>query len=93
MYAKVTSPALGIFAIPTSPSDLFPWMSPTSEGWEEAQTWLDTTFKPLQQTNIAKFDSEAPNSSVLQLSGANHYVFLSDRERVSAEILGFLSGT
>ncbi len=91
-YASITVPALALYSLPVSPSDVFGWLSPSSEHWDEAQAWLDATYLPWFAEQRAQFDDGVANGTSVEIAGAHHYLFLSDGSRVAAEVLAFLAG-
>jgi non-heme chloroperoxidase len=88
-YSKIPVPALVIFA------------NPHSQG-----RWVDDNLDPAVQTAARAYSSAlsalverqekavehgAPNALVITLTGANHYVFLSNEADVLREMRGFLA--
>ena len=89
-YAGVMAPALGIYAVAQSADDVFAWLTPTSPDWGAAETYVATVIAPAREAERVRFDTEVPNSTVLELDGANHYVFLWGPDQVAAAVLDFL---
>jgi len=92
-YPSITAPAMGLYAVASSASDVFPWLSAGSTAWSDAEAWLDTVGAPTKLAQRGRFKAETPNGSVVEIDGANHYLFLSDAARVAAEVVAFLSGS
>ncbi len=84
--------ALGIYAVPQTPADIAPWLTPSSPDWSAAETYLATVVGPAQEADRMKFDGEVQNSSLLEYDGAYHYVFLWDADQVATAVIGFLGG-
>jgi pimeloyl-ACP methyl ester carboxylesterase len=91
-YADVMATALGIYAVPQTPADIAPWLTPSSPDWSAAETYLATVVGPAQEADRMKFDGEVQNSSLLEYDGAYHYVFLWDADQVATAVIGFLGG-
>ncbi len=89
-YAGVIAPALGIYAVVQSAADAAPWLTPSSPDWTAAETYVTTVLAPAHEADRTRFDTEVPNSTVLELGGANHYVFLWDLQQVATAVLDFL---
>ncbi len=89
-YARVSAPALAIYAVDTTAAYLAPWLTAGAPGWAEAEALWTTVFQPFYAAERARFAREVPGGAVLELDGANHYVFLSDPDRVAAAIRAFL---
>lgn len=89
-YSRVSAPALGVFAVARNAGDVIPWLTPASPDWPIAQMVFDLVFAPFYAGERARFTSGVAASRVLELSGANHYVFLSDADRVATAVRDFL---
>lgn len=89
-YAGITAPALGIYAVAQTPADFAPWLVPNSSDWTDAETYLATVLGPAQAAQRDRFDSEVPNSTLLELEPASHYLFLCCAEAVAAAVIAFL---
>lgn len=89
-YAGITAPALGIYAVPQAPADVAPWLTPGTPEWTEAEDWLANILLPAHEAQRAKFDTEVPNSTVLELEPAKHYVFLCCATDVANAVIAFL---
>jgi len=89
-YAGITAPALGIYAVPQTPADAAPWLTPATPEWTEAEDWLANILGPANEAQRAKFDTEVPNSTVLELEPAKHYVFLCCDTAVANAVIAFL---
>jgi pimeloyl-ACP methyl ester carboxylesterase len=90
-YASITVPALGIYAVPGSPDALM-------EGWfdkDDAQlramvAELYRMDRAGKESQIARFDSEIPDSQVLVLENADHWIFVSHEEQVLNAVENFV---
>lgn len=89
-YERVQAPALAIYAVPQDAADVLPWLTPSSSDWPSAQNLIMNTYAPFYRAARAQFAAAAPNGRVIELTGANHYVFISDASRVAQEIRSFL---
>jgi pimeloyl-ACP methyl ester carboxylesterase len=90
-YASINVPALGIYAVPGSPDALM-------EGWfdqDDAQlramvAELYRMDRAGKESQIARFDSEIPDSQVLVLENADHWIFVSHEEQVLNAVENFV---
>ncbi|MFN0102262.1 MAG: alpha/beta fold hydrolase [Bryobacteraceae bacterium] len=91
-YGGIRAPALAIFAVQRSARDVDPWLR-TQDPVRVAA--LDEAYAfGNQERALAKkaFLSGAANRRVVELMGANHYLFLSNEREVLREVRAFLSG-
>jgi len=91
-YSRVVAPALGIFAVADTPRDFTPWVTPKSAAWASLETLLQTVYSPFYRGQREQFDAGVPRSTRVDLHHANHYVFISDADRVERELRSFLDG-
>jgi pimeloyl-ACP methyl ester carboxylesterase len=89
-YTRVRAPALGIFAVAREPGDVAPWLVPRSIDWAAVKELLVSVLNPFYDGQREHFDTEVRRSTVLRLNGANHYVFISDADRVERALRSFL---
>jgi hypothetical protein len=86
----VKAPALGIYAVPVKASDVIPWMSPSSPDWASAQAFLQEALIPFYAEQRTLFKLQLSGSTVFEIPGANHYIFMSHPDQVEREIKTFL---
>jgi len=90
-YARIQAPALAIYAIPQSARDLTPaWVKSDNPAMLAA---LDEEYPLLlaaRKQQMAAFQSGVIHSRVVELPGANRYVFLSNEADVLRELRQFL---
>ncbi|MCB1671060.1 MAG: alpha/beta hydrolase, partial [Pseudomonadales bacterium] len=92
-YRHITIPALGIYAVPVSPEALMePWYDQDDPEVKAAVTELYTMERQQKLAQMARFDSEIPDSKALALDNANHWIFVSHETEVLAAIDRFMSG-
>lgn len=89
-YSRVVAPSLAIYAVPVAASDLAPWLERSSPEWASTTGLLASTFGPFYAAQRAQFASSVAGARLIELPGANHYVFLSDAERVARAIIDFI---
>jgi hypothetical protein len=89
-YQSIRAPILAIYAIPKTPAQLVPrYMSAD----QETRQALDRIFEiwtrsaTLQRDQFRKTVAQA---HVVELYGASHYLFISDREKVLQAVNAFL---
>ena len=89
-YAGVRAPALAIYA-PCDSTRFAYWGRLDAAVRDSARAFLARTAAWCR-AQVARFASGVRQSHVVELSGANHYVFLSDPDTVAAEMRAFLQG-
>ena len=90
-YARIALPALGVYAVPGSPDALM-------EGWYDTNDpEIRATVAELyrldragKESQIARFATEVPDSEVLVLEDADHWVFVSHEKEVLRAIETFV---
>jgi pimeloyl-ACP methyl ester carboxylesterase len=88
-YRSVRAPALAIYAVTDTVSQLEPWQRTDRA---HAADWQDfiRLSAPVEQRLRAEFKNEVANSSVLELHGAHHWIFVSNFDEVVAATRRFL---
>jgi pimeloyl-ACP methyl ester carboxylesterase len=88
-YAGVAVPALAIYAIADSVSQLEPWQrsdTANATGFQELVRGMEAAERPLRE----KFKREVARSRVLEIHGGHHWIFVSHADRVFEAIRDFL---
>lgn len=89
-YRAVRAPALAIYAVTDSMSQLEPWQRTDRDhaaGWGEIVRAQDA----VERASRDQFRREVANGRVLEIHGAHHWIFVSDRDSVVAAVRRFLS--
>ncbi len=90
-YRAVRTPALAIYAVVDSAAQVFPrWPSLDRRDRESAELFT-RILQAWAATERARFARELPAAQVLELHGANHYVFASNPEQVVKAMRAFLA--
>jgi pimeloyl-ACP methyl ester carboxylesterase len=90
-FARITAPALGLFAVYPRPTD-FLSTYPKLDSARRAQ--VDRAFPAFLAWSKAgrdRFRAEMPHGTVIELTHAGHYVFLTQPDRVEREMRPFLA--
>lgn len=83
-FARLRVPSLAFYALPAAPP-----LPPNVPADKQAQTFWSERWLPTTREMIAQYRRTAPNSRVVVLDGASHYLFR-DREReVVSEMTAF----
>jgi pimeloyl-ACP methyl ester carboxylesterase len=91
-YAHIQAPALAIYATPRSAHDLAPpWVKNETPSMLKALNEEYALFLAASKERIAAFQNGVAHSRVVELPGANHYLFLSNQADVLRELQVFLS--
>lgn len=90
-YARVRAPVLAINAVIDSAPQLFPdWAHYDSSGQAQARRFT-AALQGWAERERGRFRAGVPASELLELHGANHYVFDSNRDEVARAMRGFLA--
>lgn len=89
-YAHVRAPALAIYAVTDSVSQLEPWQR---DDTAHAALWQEQIDRaaPLYAASRVQFRSRVAHGGVLELHGAHHWVFVSNADQVARAIRRFLA--
>jgi pimeloyl-ACP methyl ester carboxylesterase len=88
-YRRVRAPALAIYAVTDSVAQLEPWQRrdrTNAAGWAEAIRANELVYRQLR----AEFAAGVRRSQVLEIHGAHHWIFVSDRDSVLRATRRFL---
>ncbi|MGD8340282.1 MAG: alpha/beta hydrolase, partial [Gammaproteobacteria bacterium] len=89
--ARIPLPALGIFAVPSSPESLIePWQDGTDP---VVRASVERRFKPhrmYQDEQIARFENGIADSEVLRIEDGDHWIFVSHEDVVADAISDFV---
>jgi hypothetical protein len=91
-YSAVRAPALVIYAMVDSAPDMFPSWSTLGAGDRAAARRFTDVFQSWATAERARVRRELPEAQILELHGANHYVFDSHRVEVTGAMRSFLAG-
>ncbi len=92
-FAEVHAPALVIYAVPEDPADVLPWYPRADTAWQRQAERAFTVWSEFRRRDRDSIPGLLAGSRVVELPGASHYVFISDRARVLDEMRRFLSGS
>jgi hypothetical protein len=92
-FARITVPALGLFAIPGSPAALMQgWYDQDDSQVRAAVEEMYAHERRGKEQAIQRFDAEIPNSQAIGLENADHWIFVSHEQEVLAAIEAFVDG-
>jgi hypothetical protein len=91
-FAAVHTPALVIDAIIDSAAQVFPLYPTMSAAGQETARHFTSVLQEWGAAGRARVRRELQGMHMVELHGANHYVFFSNRSEVSASMHGFLAG-
>lgn len=89
-YKQIRVPMLSIFAVANTPAQLVPRYNIADTETRQALDKVFEIWHPFAKSQRELFRKSAPHARVVEISGANHRVFISDREQVVREIRAFL---
>ena len=92
-YDKIAVPALALYAMPGSPEALMkPWYDAADPEVQSAVNELYRMDRQGKAIQIARFDSEVPDSQVVVLEDADHWIYVSHEQEVLGAIERFVDG-
>jgi pimeloyl-ACP methyl ester carboxylesterase len=91
-YAKVQAPSLALYAVFRSPSDITPLYVAGSAALRMAAERFFSVMAPWSAEQRKLFAQEVKGARVVELPGANHYIFISNPADVLREMRAFLAG-
>ena len=89
-YKSIRAPALAIYAVTDSVSQLEPWQRSDTAQFAGLQALVRGTGIAFAQSR-AEFKSRVARATVLEIHGAHHWIFVSNRDQVLAAVREFLS--
>jgi non-heme chloroperoxidase len=89
-YSSLRVPMLSIFAVANTPAQLVPRYSIADTETRQALKKVFEIWQPFAKFQRELFRKSVPHARVVEISDANHRVFISDREHVLREIRAFL---
>lgn len=90
-YSRIAVPALGIYAVPGSPDALMKaWYDRDDPVIRETVAELYETGRQRLAGQMTRFDTEIPDSEVIGIIDADHWIFLSHEQQVLDAIRGFV---
>ena len=90
-YSRIRVPVLAFFALPKPLEDQLQRYQPKNAEERAAIERVYAADVDYAKTSIGKLRSGVPDARVVELVGANHYVFLSNEPEVLREIRPFLA--
>jgi len=93
-YAQVRAPVLAIYAVERDVDRDYPWIRTIAIGRGKAQMQANRAVRAQQDWEAGerrRLRSALPNALVVELTGASHYVFLSNTSRVEQGMREFLA--
>lgn len=92
-YSRVRAPALAIFAVIDSMPGVFPTAATFDSATAVQARRFTSALQALGAAERARYRRELPSGQVLEIHGANHYVFYSNEAEVEGAMRGFLEGS
>lgn len=89
-YAAIHAPIMAIYAVYTAPGQLVPKYNTANPETQAAINQIFTMWQSFATEQRKLLRDSAPNANVVEVAGASHYVFLSNRDQVLREIHSFL---
>lgn len=94
-YRQIVSPSLCLYSTGRGVAGDFPWVRHLFVGRGVAElkaSRFEAAQSRWERSERERVRRELPGARVIELAGANHYLFLSHPERIEAEMRTFLDG-
>jgi non-heme chloroperoxidase len=88
-YRKVRAPALAIYSVIDTVSQLEPWQRADRARFAGEQELVRGT-ESVERKLRSQFRDEVPHGFILEIHGAHHWIFVSNRDQVLAAVRRFL---
>ncbi len=88
-YRAVRAPALAIYAVTDRVSQTEPWQRADTARAAALQSVLDASGRVMRDVR-AQFRREVAGAQVIEIHGAHHWIFVSNRDQVLAGVRHFL---
>jgi pimeloyl-ACP methyl ester carboxylesterase len=88
-YDKIAAPALALYAVQESIEQIYPWPFGSPLLRLNAWNWYTGRWKPFAKAQKERFEKEVAPGRAAQIQG-NHYLFLSNTEKIVELIKSFL---
>jgi pimeloyl-ACP methyl ester carboxylesterase len=89
-YSSIRVPMLSIFAVANTAAQLVPRYNIADTETRQILEKVFDRWQPFAKSQRELFRKNVPHARVVEISGANHRVFISNREHVLREIRAFL---
>ncbi|HET9066577.1 MAG TPA: alpha/beta hydrolase [Gemmatimonadales bacterium] len=89
-FDRVTTPALLVYAVPESAADLLPWYPHADTTWQRQARHAFDIWGAYRRADREHIPDLFAAAQVIDLPGANHYVFISNRDQVLDAMRRFL---
>jgi pimeloyl-ACP methyl ester carboxylesterase len=90
-YAAIQAPTMAIYAVYTAPAQLVPRYATADLTTQVIIDQIFAMWQPFAQGQRNLLRSSTSGADVIEIPGASHYVFISNRERVLRVVRSFLS--
>ena len=90
-YGAIRAPILAIYAVYLTPADLSPRYRIADPETRKALDQVFALWRPFAKAQRDLLRKSVPKASVDEIQGANHYIFISDRDRVLKDMQAFLT--
>jgi len=89
-YASIRPPVLAIYAVYENPAELAPRYKIASPETRQALDQVFALWQTFAGSQRASFRRSMPHARIIEIHGASHYCFISNREQVTRAVLSFL---
>jgi non-heme chloroperoxidase len=89
-YGSIHAPMLAIYAVYQTPAQFLPAYSIADQERRQCIDQIFRIWQPFAKSQRDLFRRSVPAARVDEIDGANHYVFISNPDRVSLRTLAFL---
>jgi len=90
-YGRFRAPMLALYSVYTEPSQLAPRYKEADPGVRRSIEQIFGEWQQFAEAQRSSLRKSAPGAHVVEIRGANHYLFISNREEVVREVREFLN--
>lgn len=91
-YNLVRAPMLALYSVYTDPSQLAPRYKTAGPDVRQSLDQILRTWQDFAEMQRSLFRKGSPNGRVVEIRGASHYLFISNRAEVLRQLAAFLTG-
>lgn len=92
-YASIRAPVLAIYTVYDNPAELAPQYKIAGPETRQALNQVFALWQTFAESQRDSFRRSLPHAQVVEIRGASHYCFISNREQVTRSVLSFLGGS
>jgi len=89
-YRSIRAPMLAVYAVYETPAQLIARYNIADPKTRQALDQVFAMWQPFAKSQRDLFRKSAPHARIVDVEGASHYIFISNREQVTQEVRAFI---